>query len=457
MADRPVRRTLSALAVRIAVVTTAVAVVVVLIAGLVSLGLVRSAAEEQSRDALGRQADVAQQLIDATPKHPQRTLKALRKQGQDITVARLLPSGVLRGDRLARLAVEPKLEAVRRGEKLRYSTTMTGRTWYVEVRPLLSGGSVILAQPAATGSGLVGSVVGRTLVALLVGLAVAVLAGGLLAWRMAAPLKRAAVAARQLASGRRDVRVVPEGPTEVAEVAESLNVLADALAQSEGRQRDFLLSISHELRTPLTAVKGFAEALADGVATGDAAQLAGRTIVSESDRLERLVADLLDLARLGAQDFQVEPARVDLADLMRRAADVWATRCEAVGVVFRAELPAEAVPVITDPARARQIIDGLAENALRVTPADRPIVFALRREGGYAVLEVRDGGPGLTPDDCAVAFQRSVLYERYRGVRRVGTGVGLALVHGLATRLGGAASAGRAREGGACFAIRLPL
>jgi two-component system sensor histidine kinase BaeS len=71
-------------------------------------------------------------------------------------------------------------------------------------------------------------------------------------------------------------------------------------------------------------------------------------------------------------------------------------------------------------------------------------------------VQVRDGGPGLTDDDCAVAFDRSALYERYRGVRKVGTGVGLALVAGLARRLGGRAEAGRAPEGGACFSVNLP-
>jgi two-component system sensor histidine kinase BaeS len=84
-------------------------------------------------------------------------------------------------------------------------------------------------------------------------------------------------------------------------------------------------------------------------------------------------------------------------------------------------------------------------------------VFAARIEVGSAVLEVRDGGPGLTEDDLAVAFERSALYERYRGTRRVGTGLGLALVAGLADRLGGSARAGSAPEGGAAFRVLLPL
>jgi signal transduction histidine kinase len=203
-------------------------------------------------------------------------------------------------------------------------------------------------------------------------------------------------------------------------------------------------------------VKGFAESLADGVTTGDDVRGVGATVLAEADRLDRLVSDLLDLARLGAQDFRLDVAEVDLVDLVAAAADVWRSRCEALGVRFSVQLPAGPVWVDTDPTRVRQILDGLAENALRVTPAGRPVVFRLGTAPGWGVLEVRDGGPGLTPEDCEVAFERSVLYERYRGVRRVGTGVGLALVHGLTTRLGGHATAGHAPEGGACFTVWLP-
>ena len=218
------------------------------------------------------------------------------------------------------------------------------------------------------------------------------------------------------------MRVAPEGPTEVADVAHSINELAAALESSEARERAFLLSVSHELRTPLTAVKGFGEALADGVT--DDPQQAGEVIVGEAARLERLVADLLDLARLGADDFHLDPVPVDLVDLVGAAATVWSARCAEVGVAFRVELPTGRLVVVTDGTRLRQIIDGLAENALRVTPAGRPIVLALHEIAGAAVLEVRDGGPGLSADDRSVAFERSALWTRYRGVRRVGTGSG---------------------------------
>jgi two-component system OmpR family sensor kinase len=190
-------------------------------------------------------------------------------------------------------------------------------------------------------------------------------------------------------------------------------------------------------------------------------QQVGRVMLAESQRLNRLVADLLDLARLDAQEFRIELSTVDVADLARSAARVWASRCAAEGVPFSLEMPSDAVPAYTDTARLRQALDGLLENALRVTPAGAPIVLAVRAEStssGNPVLiaEVRDGGPGLTDDDLRVAFERSVLYDRYRGVRQVGTGLGLAIVHGLVTRLGGSIQAGHAAEGGARFTVRLP-
>ena len=284
----------------------------------------------------------------------------------------------------------------------------------------------------------------------------AALAGVLLARLLARPLRQAATTARLLAAGARDVRVPPEGPAEVAEVADSLNVLSAALATSEGRQREFLLSVSHELRTPLTAITGFAESLADGVTTGPDVQPVARTVLGEAHRLERLVSDLLDLARLGAQDFRIDLRPVDLTALMETAGEVWRARCEAVGVVGRTDLPHR--PVLRDrshpgpPDRRRPGRERAAGHPGRPPGPARPV-----RDAGLR----RHPGPrrrtGLSPEDLPVAFERSVLYQRYRGVRQVGTGVGLALVHGLTTRLGGSADAGRAPEGGACFTVRLPL
>src|SRR5439155_3859091 len=108
------------------------------------------------------------------------------------------------------------------------------------------------------------------------------------------------------------------------------------------------------------------------------------------------------------------------------------------------------------PGRVRQVVDGLCENALRVVPPGAPLVLAVGAAPGCAVVEVRDGGPGFTDDDLAVAFERGALYQRYPGVRQVGSGLGLALAARLVRRLGGTIEAGHAAEGGARFTVGLP-
>ncbi len=448
------RRTL---AFRVALVTTVVAVVTVVVAGLVSFSLVRSAALGQARRSLAALATTV-----AVQRAEKGEVLRLHRQvrlltAEKIRLAAITRSGVVVGDPLAKqILTAQDRNTVLAGRDLSVTRRVSGSTVLVEARPTGPGG-VVLVQRQNDAAGLAAPVLRRTLLALLIGLVVAVIAGLLLARRLARPLQKAAGAAHDLAAGARDVRLVPEGPAEVAEVADSLNSLAAALQRSEGRQREFLLSVSHELRTPLTAISGFAESLADGVTTGPDVAPVGATMLGESRRLERLVSDLLDLARLGAEDFRIDLAPVDLTELARHAGAVWRARCGSEGVRFALEVPDHQVVTMTDPTRVRQVIDGLAENALRVTPPGAPIVLALAVDRGAAVLAVRDGGPGLTEQDLPVAFDRSVLYDRYRGVRRVGTGVGLALVHGLATRLGGTAQAGRAPEGGAGFVVRLPL
>lgn len=295
----------------------------------------------------------------------------------------------------------------------------------------------------------------RMLLALLVGVAIAIPASIVLARAVARPLRRTAEAAHALAAGQRDVQVPVEGPDEVADVAVSVNAIAAALRRSEAQQRLFLMSVSHDLRTPLTAIRGYAESMRDGALSGNDLREVGEVLTGESLRLERLVADLLDLARLEADSFRVDLAETGIEALVLETGRAWRRRCERAGVAF-AVVNQAATSIVTDPARVRQVLDGLLENALRVTPAGRPLVLASRVEGDAVVLEVRDGGPGLEPEDVDDAFRPGVLHERYRGVRPSGTGLGLAIAAGLVARLGGSIDAGQASEGGARFTVRLP-
>lgn len=443
---------------RTVLLTSAIAAIAVLVAGLVSYPLLKSAAESQTRGELTGLADLTATALDQAPEDHGRgeplprglieTLQARQIAGY------VVPTAVQPGDLPAGVSAED-VATVLSGVKVSEEGQTDAGSVLIEGRPI-NGGALFLLQPYTVVGGEAADGVRRIGLALLLGLLIAVPIGIWAARRLTRPLRAARDAANKMAEGSRDVRVEPEGPVEIADIADSLNRLNSALLVSEGRQREFLLSVSHELRTPLTAVKGYAEALSDGVIPSEDVSRTGGIVAAEASRLDRLVTDLLDLARLGAVDFHISPVEVDLVELGEDASAVWHDRATPEGVRMLTELPRDPVPVRTDPIRVRQIIDNLAENALRVSPPDSVMVLAVRREGPWAVVEVRDSGPGLTLDDVSVAFEPGVLHERYRGVRPVGTGLGLALVGRLAVGLGGFAEAGVAPEGGARFTVRLP-
>ena len=451
------RRTL---AQHIAVLASAIAVITALLAGGLAVGLITRSSSDNARNTLSQLANAAQATADlgvsaeTSQRRARRILQALKVQSVTLSAdGRLVGATALGGASISQADISRLLG----GAPVSTQVTVDGQRVLVEGRPTRVGGLVLL-QRRADATAFADALIGRVLVALLVGVLIAIGLGLLLAQRISRPLRRTAGAAHALAQGRRDVAVTPEGPAEVAEVGSAVNTLAAALSHSEARQREFLMSVSHDLRTPLTAIAGYAESLADGVVPPEQASSVGAVMLTEAQRLNRMVADLLDLARMGAEEFRIDPTTVDLTGLVLAAGEVWRSRCRTADVVFRLEAPATAIWCRTDPSRVRQILDGLFDNALRVTPPGAPIVLSVRADEDRrtVALEVRDGGPGLTDEDLAVAFERSVLYERYRGVRQVGTGLGLAIVDGLARRLGGTVEAGHAAEGGARFTVSLP-
>jgi signal transduction histidine kinase len=447
------------LASRISLLAVAVAVITALLAGVLAVNLIQRTAGDNARSTLRQLANVAQSTADAGA-NPTAAQSRAREQLRvlKINTAAIDQTGkISTASALVRRVLTPAdVSSLLAGKPVSAQRRINGQRVLLEARPTNAGG-IALAQRRADAIATGEQAIRRIIWALLIAVVIAVLLGLAVAVRITRPLKRTAEAAHALAAGHRGIELPPEGPSEVVEVGAAVNTLAAALSHSEARQREFLLSVSHDLRTPLTAITGYAESLADGVVPPEQAAAVGAIMLTESQRLNRLVADLLDLARLGAQEFRIEQGLVDLTELVYAAGPVWSARCAAAGVSFAVQAEPAALHVHTDAGRLRQVVDGLLENALRVTPAGAPIVLAAYSAGpGQAVVEVRDGGPGLADDDLAVAFQRSVLYERYRGVRQVGTGLGLAIVDGLVRRLGGTVEAGHAPEGGARFTVRLP-
>ncbi len=418
---------------------------------------VRGSSTELTRLALSNQADSLARFLDspgpldaANASIPEQILEILR----DHHVTAVLVSPVAE--------VTAPMESSDRSPVLHHKSISdvrldaNGTAVFYEFRGLDGGYSLYLTEPESVAD------VPTRLLLIKMGygsLLVLMLAMAVVVFytrRETRPIRDAVIAAERMADGSRNVRLVEGGVAEIADLSRSMNELSDALANSEDRQRQFLLSVSHELRTPLTAIAGYAEALADGVIGGDDVEATGAVMLDESLRLQRLVHDLLDLSRAGAVELRLDPQDVDLRELVVGAGQVWRDRCDREQLEFSLELPESPARITTDAVRVRQIIDNLCENALRVTPAGQPLVLALHEVPGGVELQVRDGGPGLSQDDMSVAFEPSALHDRYIGIRPVGTGVGLALVGRLAQRLGGRAQAGSAPEGGASFTVYLP-
>ncbi len=452
----------SGIVLQTVLLASAIAAIAVLVAGVAAAPFVRAAAETEARGSLATLADVTTTFVDSrgSSGRGDRLLpRALRQVlTQEQVTGYIVSADLGRPPELS----ERDLATLLAGEPI--STTglgPEGESLLIEARPVIGGKGVVLVQPLAVAGQATGVFLVRIVLALALGLLIAVFIAYFAARRLSRPLRAAREVAHEMSQGQRERTLTPRGPAEVADIAEALNALNAALVVSEGRQRDFLLSVSHELRTPLTAVKGYGEALSEDMVAQQEIPAVGSIVASEAQRLDRLVNDLLDLARLGAVDFHFDLVNVDAREVMTDAALVWQDRCAREQVEFHTQLPEEAIMVRVDAWRLRQIIDNLAENALRVSPEGSTIVLALHADtaitgGPFAVVEVRDQGPGLSDDDRRVAFEPGALHERFRGVRPVGTGLGLALVARLASGMGGSATVTSNPGGGTSFWVRVP-
>jgi len=290
-------------------------------------------------------------------------------------------------------------------------------------------GTLVLLRPQSTAATLLSPYVWGLFIAAAAGGLLAALAAFLIARRISRPVDRISAAARSLTRGTHPDPVPVEGAAEIATLAVAFNDLAAQLRQAQEAERSFLLSVSHELKTPLTAIRGYAEAVEDGAIDP---REAAATVALEARRLERLVHDLLDLARMNRTDFSVVNTEIDLAEVAEDAVRRYQQQAESFGVALNAVGDARA-PAIADADRVLQVVSNLVENALRMTPSGGEV----RVVAAPGVLRVEDTGPGLAEPDTEHAFERFYLHERYGRERPVGTGLGLAIVKELTVAMGG--------------------
>ena len=403
---------------RLVLAMTLVAAVATGATGLLAAPLLHGATEDAARGPLARQAELLAQLPN-TELLVRRVER--RTDVQDLTLGIVTRTGVRRGAALALSAGQ--MNALLAGDSVSGSATLDDVPVLVEARPTQRGGAVVLAASSDSIDAAAAALRQRILVAL--------------AWDWCShwppPWPSAPgwpvpwPAPRTSPAGWPPASVVWSclwpGGNEVGDVVHALGSLDQALRASESRQREFLLSVSHELRTPLTAVRGLAEGLADGTIDPGESPSVGQTIVTESQRLEGYIADLLTLARFEAEDFTLERTRWISPPWSVMPAGCGPSAPGRPGSTYASRGPGT-LWVESDPARVRQVLDALADNAVRVCPPGSVLVLAAGADTGAPTIQVRDSGPGLTEDDLAHAFEPGVLHGRYAGSRAGGHGSG---------------------------------
>ncbi len=272
-----------------------------------------------------------------------------------------------------------------------------------------------------------------------------------LARRIIRPLTAIEQATASIAAGDFAVRVRAEGDDELAQLGHSVNRMATDLERSKALDQQFLMSVSHDLRTPLTAISGYAEALRDGAVT-DPTQ-AGEVIGNQADRLERLVGDLLDLARLDANRFTLDRRQVDAAVIVGRAVAGQAHRAEELGLTLRAT-PSGPLPVVADPDRLAQCVENLVDNALKFATTE--VAVTTDRDDRDVRVVVADDGPGIDDADLPHVFERLYTGSNRPDRSENSTGMGLAIVRELMAAMGGSVSIRSEVGTGTSLVLRLP-
>jgi two-component system sensor histidine kinase BaeS len=291
---------------------------------------------------------------------------------------------------------------------------------------------------------------------LLITLVVAALATGgalLISRRVLRPIGTLTDAARRLGDGDRDGRVPDAGRDELGELARAFNQMADSVQAAQDDQRRLIADVAHELRTPLANVRGYLEALQDGVV--EPTQDLYASLHDEVILNQRIVGDLQELALAEAGALIYHRAPTDLAELMETARTAHRAAADAAGVELAVAADG---PVIADadPDRIRQVVGNLVGNALRATPSGGSITLTARADGDRAVLRVTDTGTGIAADHLPLVFDRLWRADPSRGRGTGGSGLGLAIVRQIVRDHGGDVSADSAEGAGATFEIWLP-
>ena len=280
-------------------------------------------------------------------------------------------------------------------------------------------------------------------------------------------LRSLEAAARALAEGRTDVRASEAGGDEVSTLAHEFNRMADdlqqraaALAASDKARRQLLADVSHELMTPLTAIRGYIETLSMANVPLDppTRERYLGVVGQETYKLEAIIGDLLDVARLEGGGEKLSMVPVSIEDLFRRIVDRHQPTIQQNRISVTVDVAPDAEEVGGDAQRLEQALQNLASNAIRHMPNGGALTLSAQRDGDRVRIAVEDTGPGISPEHLPHVFDRFYKADASRAGTRIlsGSGLGLSIVQTIIKRHGGEVRASNRAEGGAAFEILLP-
>jgi signal transduction histidine kinase len=283
--------------------------------------------------------------------------------------------------------------------------------------------------------------------------AIGLLFVGFLARGTTSPLREMAAAASAMARGDHGVRVRATSRDEVGELARAFNTMAAQLADVDRQRRELVANVSHELRTPIGALQALLENLADGVEPPDRATL--RVALAQTERLGRLVAQLLDLSRMESGALPLRPVRFPVRPLLEQAL----RECELSepdGVRLKVCVQPGDLAVQADPERVHQVVANLLDNAVRHSPPDGRVWVSAHQDGGVTTIAVADEGPGIPAHEAERVFERFYRTDEARSARAGGTGLGLAIARWIVDAHGGAIRADGREPSGCRVVVELP-
>jgi signal transduction histidine kinase len=455
MAMRPLDRLPTIRAKLGSVIVFAVAVTILIMYIAVGFALRESDRDRELRQLLGQAQGVA--ALSFTPTGtPSRQLNRVIGQVPNPVVVVDESGKALAGDLEVPATVHRALAGA-------VDTATHGRVEYLGV-PVLRRGAVVGAvylSHRLEGSGPVGAIAGTArfvrnvwwqfLLAGAIAAFIALFLARILARGMTQPLRDMAQAARRMARGDYGAGVAVRSRDEVGQLAEAFNRMAGEMETLERLRRDLVANVSHELKTPISALRAQLENLLDGVEDPNPELI--QVMLQQSERLSRLIDQLLDLSRLESGDVPMEIEPVPLAPLvdrvLREVEMAWPDRAGAVEV--RNQVPADLPPMQADRERIHQVLFNLLDNAVRFTPPGGVVTVRAMRENGSCEVLVEDTGPGIPKEHIPFVFERFYRADPARSRDDGGTGLGLAIARSVVEAHGGKIWAESAEGRGARF------